>query len=434
MSLQPLAALRHLAIAALVVAATVGNGPRPVAAQQGSVTTTTTPTTPTATTTPVTPADCKRTALDSFARPNTNDFDFARSDDGTTTDYRVAGGVLSFVPAANGSSYVYEDLGCLSTTTAGRFIVFTLQTNSNIRFAIQLQDKCGAEGTSRNVTINGPPIMGTFPQATTVAVDTQSYLSLAGSTNVWSVVFTQMSTITGTAPWSISALLAASTLPCGFDNITLVTQSDVTPNWSSSMAESACKRVAVDSFMASGANNLGVVRSDEQTMTTFTVADGQATMVPRANGTSYWYEEITVGNKSFSLAGTPFLVFSVQTSAPTGSFQLNVEHGSIGGASQLTLATLTPGTTAKTYVIPLTSYLTATQLQSVLSFSWNTFRTDGTSAWMFKGLSLVSNYTMCGVPTPTLVTPTLAPSGCTKLSVNLFMLSCWIVLISVLFL
>ncbi|KAJ3146075.1 hypothetical protein HDU86_000532 [Geranomyces michiganensis] len=415
MSRQLLAALCRLAIAAFAVAVAVTLTPFPVAAQVTTATTTT----------PAIPTECTRTAIDSFGQTALNNLNFAAGDDGTTTNYTIAGHALSFLPKADGSSYVYENLNCLPSTN-NRFIVFTLQTNSTIRFVVQLQTGCGAA----ELRINGPLIMGTFPQATTFAVDSQSYLSLSATTNLWSFVLTQMDTLSGTAPWNFTDLLAASTLPCGYANITLVTQGDVTPNWTNSAAESACKRIAVDSFTVGGANNLGALASDDRTMTTYTVGGGQATMVPAKNGNSYWYEDVTIGNKSLNVAAVPDLVFSVQTGAPGGSVQLNIEYGSIGSSSRLTLATLTPGATAKTYVIPLANYLTATQLQSVVSFSWISFTTDGTSSWIFKGVSLVSNYTTCGVMTPTLV-PGL-PSGCTRLSVDTLKLFLWTVLITVL--
>ncbi|KAJ3170937.1 hypothetical protein HDU87_008639 [Geranomyces variabilis] len=237
-----------------------------------------------------------------------------------------------------------------------------------------------------------------------------------------------MNTVTGTAPWNLSNLLVASTLPCGYTNVTLVTQSDVMPNWTNSTSGNTCKRVTVDSFEASGSNSLGVVATDDQTMTTYTVAGGQVTMVPAKGGASYWYEEIDIGGKPFNAAATPYLVFSVQTSAIGGSFQLNVESGQIGSGSRVSLTTLTPGTTARNYVVPLANYLTTTQLQNVISIGWNSFASDGTSSWMFKGLSLVSNYTTCGVVTPTVVT--VVQSGGRKLAVDMFTLSFWVVLIS----
>ncbi|KAJ3164065.1 hypothetical protein HDU88_005719 [Geranomyces variabilis] len=446
-----------------------------VAAAQSTTTTTALTETATATTTATPTADCTKTAIDSFARIGLNDLGFTASDDGTTTDYGVAGGVLSLTPAANDSSYIYETLNCLPLT-GGRFIVFTLQTTSTIQFVTQLQPGCGS---TTNQRINGPLVIGEFPQATTFAVDTLSYLTLAGATNLWAFVLTHMNTTAGTAPWSISNLLVASTMPCSYTNVTLVTQSDVTPNWTNSTSGVSCRRVAVDSFEAYGSNNLGVDASDDHTMNMYTVADGQVTMVPRANGTSYWYEDIAFDGNPFNVAATPYLVFSVQTSASAGSFQLVVECGPINGVSRFTLATLTPGTTAKNYVVPLASYFTATQLENVISFSWRSFKSDGASSWIFKSVSLVSNYTACEVANPNLVppastttsavatstlvqsagttggvatltlvqsasasstsgvaTPTLEPSGVpsggNKLSVNTFTLTFWVVAFSVL--
>ncbi|KAI8586910.1 hypothetical protein BDZ88DRAFT_268423 [Geranomyces variabilis] len=433
-----------------------------VAAAQSTTTTTALTETATATTTttatPTILTDCNKTAIDSFAQTGLNNLNLNAYDDGTLAGYAVAGGVLSLTPAANDTSYFYETLNCLPLT-GGRFIVFTLQTTSTIQFVTQLQPGCG---NTTNQRINGPLVIGEFPQATTFAVDTLSFLTLAGATNLWAFVLTHMNTTAGTAPWSISNLLVASTMPCGYTNVTLITQSDVTPNWTNSTSGVSCRRVAVDSFEAYGSNNLGVDASDDHTMNTYTVADGQVTMVPRANGTSYWYEDIAFGGNPFNVAATPYLVFSAQTSASAGSFQLVVEGGPINGVSRFTLATLTPGTTAKNYVVPLASYFTATQLENVISFSWRSFKSDGASPWIFKSVSLVSNYTACDVANPTLVrpastttsgvatstlmqsasstsgvaTPSLVPSGvpsgCNKLSVNAFTLAFWVVAISVL--
>ncbi|KAJ3170453.1 hypothetical protein HDU87_008793 [Geranomyces variabilis] len=398
--------------------------------------TTTTPTptatatsAPSATTTGVTAAGCAQTTIDSFARTGANSLGLGASDDATTTGYAVLGGVLSFLPKADGSSYVYENLNCLAVAT-NRFIVFTLQSASSVQFVVQLQSGCGATGTR----VNGPAIIGSFAQATTFAIDTQSYMSPSGSASVWSFVLTQMSTLSGTDHWRFSDLATINLLPCAYKNVTYVSRTQVTPNWTNTTTiatPSNCKRVSVDSFKTYGQNDLGVLASDDRTMASYTIANGQVTMVPKADLSSYMYEDINVGGVPYDATLVPFLMFTIQTSAAGASFSVNAEVTS----TRVTLATLSPGATSKTYVIPLASYLTPAQLQGIAAFGWNTFKTDGTTAWTMTGVALVNNYTACTTAVVTVVSPpttntavsvpptsvTTSPAGCSRTLVDSFM-------------
>ncbi|KAI8920381.1 glyoxal oxidase N-terminus-domain-containing protein [Powellomyces hirtus] len=399
-------------------------------------TTTTSVAPPTATATP--PATgCTKTAIDSFTRYGLNDAGLAASDDKTTTGYAVAGGVLQFLPKADGSSYFYENLNCLDTV-ARRFITFSIQTASTISFAVQLQTGCGAAGQR----INGPAITGTFTQSTVIAIDTHSYLATAApaTTTLFSFVLVQMSTTTGTAPWQFTNLQTATALPCAFTNITLVTKDEVVKNWVNGTGSTppggpTCKRINVDTFGRYGLNDLGVLASDDKTMTTYTVANNQVTMVPKADRSSYWYEDINVGGVPYNAATVPNLVFTVQTAAPGAAFSLNIETQltPTSPLARQTIATIVLGTAlAKTYVVPLASYITAAQLQTVVAFGFNTFITDGTAPWIFRSVQLVSDATLCQVVNPTTVIPatpappssiTAAPTvppGCTRRAVDTF--------------
>ncbi|KAJ3015899.1 hypothetical protein HKX48_004312 [Thoreauomyces humboldtii] len=408
----------RFAVGALALTAAVGSGP--VAAQ--STTTTTTTATATATCTP-------SVVIDSFGNTVHNNLGYSVSDDHTATSFAFGNNALSVVPRLNGTSYFYEIVNCFpTTTTTNRFILFTLQTASTVRFAVQLETGCGSNGTR----IGGAIVEGAFPQPTTLAVDTQTYLTAFPNATLWSIAITRMNTTEGTAPWTFSNLGSVDSLSsCGSSGVTLVTRTDVIPNWTNSTANNACQRVVVDSFTTTGANDLGVTAFDDHTMTSYSVADDQATMVPR-NKTSYFYENIALDGKPFDMTVTPNLVFSVHTDAPKGSFQVNAVYGPTNNVSQVTLATLTPGNTTKTYVVPLASYLSATQLRSVDTFSWTNFATDNTSSWVFKDVSLVSNYTTCGVANPVVATP-LPGSAATRVSVDSYSLSLWMVLFSVLY-
>ncbi|KAJ3161240.1 hypothetical protein HDU88_007413 [Geranomyces variabilis] len=394
-----------------------------------ATTTTPTPTatatsTSSATSTGVTTVGCAKTTIDSFVRLGTNSLGLAASDDTTTNGYTVLGGVLSFLPKAGGASYVYENLNCLDVAT-NKFIVFTLQTTSSIQFVVQLQSGCGAAGSS----VNGPAIIGSFAQGTTFAIDTRSYMTPSGSTSVWSFVLTQMSTSSGTDPWRFSDLATTNSLPCAYKNVTYVSRTEVTPNWTNvttTATSSDCKRVSVDSFRTYGQNDLGILASDDRTMASYTIANGQVTMVPKADLSSYMYEDLNVGGIPYDATLVPFLMFTIQTSAVGASFSINAEVTS----TRVTLATLSPGAASKTYVIPLASYLTPAQLRGVVAFGWNTFKTDGTTAWTMKGVALVNNYTSCATAAVTVVAPpttntpvsapSTAPTGCSKTLVDSF--------------
>ncbi|KAJ3152716.1 hypothetical protein HDU86_005471 [Geranomyces michiganensis] len=361
--------------------------------------TATAPPTSPATSTAVPTVGCVKTTIDSFDRTGANSLGLAASDDGTTTGYGVLGGVLSFLPKPDGSSYVYENLNCLALATS-RFIVFTLQTASSVQFVVQLQAGCGAAGAR----VNGPLITGAFAQAATFAIDAQSYLAPSGGSSVWSFVLTQMSTLSGAAPWKFSDLAATSTLPCAYTNVTYVSRTEVIANWTNATASTRpgdCKRVSVDSFKAYGQNDLGVLASDDRTMASYTIANGQVTMVPKADLSSYMYEDINVGGAPYDVTLVPYLLFTVQTSATAASFSLNAELAS----TRITIATLSPGTASVTYVVPLASYLTPSQLQGVVAFGWNAFKTDGTTPWILKNVALVNNYTACATAAVRVVSP-----------------------------
>ncbi|KAJ3017064.1 hypothetical protein HKX48_003745 [Thoreauomyces humboldtii] len=367
---------------------------------------------------------CNQTAINSFTKFGVNALGYSFSDDGSTSKYTVNNGILSFVPIAG--SYYYEVLNCFYTATRP-YIAFTIQSAGPVSFRVQLQGGCYSDGAQ----INGPVWSGNPVTATTIVIDAASYLATApaaSSKSLWSLVLASM-TGDGTTSWQITNIVALSGLNsgCGFTSASLISYTGVS-TWSASAATSTkstattsaavtstksssvaatttasaaapCVSTTIDAFTAPYSNALGGEKGDDGSMASYAVSNGQLAFVPKADGSSYLYENVIADGSTAAInaAPNPIFVFTVQSAYAKAAFTVQIQIKANGVVSRYPINIPAFGTAAKTFAISISNIIPATSsINSLWSLAFVNFVSDGATPWYLSNLKLVSSTTACG--------------------------------------
>ncbi|KAJ3279653.1 hypothetical protein HK104_001266, partial [Borealophlyctis nickersoniae] len=345
---------------------------------------------------------CGATRVDDFSRNGVNLLNEAAADDGTMAANTITANTLRITPKADGSSYFYEVLGCFTPPTPA-YAVFTVSTTyAQASFSLEIQNGCTSGVTSRVAT---PAITGLSTTAPNlIAVDLRSFVPSV--TTLRGVVWNKFGT-DGTSVWSFKDLQIVSDLNgCGFGAARIVAAGGAT-----------CNRKVVDQFASATANALGAFRSDDGTMTSLAITANQLRVVPKTDGTSYFYENMSpTAGTCIDTSAAPFLVFTVQTTFATASFSMFIETGCGGTAvtrTPVTGFTGFAGAAGRTYAVNLGSFVTAAQLTQLRSVSWRQMTSDGTTQWVLTNVQLVNDLSACGFGTATVLGAAPAPAAAT---------------------
>ncbi|KAJ3028541.1 hypothetical protein HDV00_010185 [Rhizophlyctis rosea] len=332
---------------------------------------------------------CQGTLVDDFTVKGTNTLNQAASDDNTmTTAYTVTANALRITPNTN--SYFYENLGCYTPPNPAYAVFSVSTTATNASFKLEIQSGCTAV-TARTPSTAITGLSTTAPNL--IAVDLRSFVPTM--TTLRALVWNGFVTTTGTV-WEFKNLQIMSDLnACGFGAARIVT------------AGGTCTRKIVDQFAAAGTNALGAARSDDATMVSLAITANQLRVVPRTDGTSYFYETLSpTANTCIDTTATPYLVFTIQTTYTAASFSMYLETGC--GTTAVVRTPVTgftgfSGTAGVTYAVRLSSYLTAAQIAQLKSVSWRQFTSDGATQWTLTNVQLVSDLSTCGFGTATVL-------------------------------
>ncbi|KAL0944178.1 polysaccharide deacetylase [Colletotrichum truncatum] len=242
-------------------------------------------------------AACSNMVIDDFSRSTPsglNKFSSWASDDTSMSKSAVSGGILSFTPKTDSSSYFYETLGCVNAVTKGYTAVsMTVKGPKGASMMLEIQTKASCADEAYNshwVQVTG----------------------LTGSTQQLSIA---LSSFTGANLDAISAFVWSTyssfdnyqfsniQFTCGDGpNPTVSTASTTkTTTARASPTSSSCSNLLIDDWASQSRltflyyNAMLQPSSDDGTMKEITVSDNRVTLKPNGQA-SYFYSKTSCTN------------------------------------------------------------------------------------------------------------------------------------------